>query len=346
MRSALRVLSVATVLAASLACSGGDKTASCPPAVAPEPFVGTPLATVDGQKVGSVAWEQLAARKPPANGETWSPEEKRKILDEAIDEEVLFREAFDRGLYQDPKVRKILVNLLLRSEIFEKVKNEDFTDADLKAYFDAHQDEFVVPEKVQLKRIFVAAGDQRSDAEAKKLADELYAKVKANPDGFRDVAMASSEDPFARRGGDLGYVDATGKAGIPPEVVSKGFSLQTGEISEPFEAAGGYNIVYVPTKRERIERTFEQMRGAVLRRLKNEKYEQLTQDFLASLKKEASISVDQAALDAWNPTPPSRPGLRLNGPEAALGEGNAPPLAVPPPGGAPDPAEPPTPDAE
>ena len=42
------------------------------------------------------------------------------------------------------------------------------------------------------------------------------------------------------------------------------------ELSEPFKIEDGYNIIYIANRRESVERSFQQMKGAVLRKVKSE----------------------------------------------------------------------------
>jgi peptidyl-prolyl cis-trans isomerase SurA len=204
-----------------------------------------------------------------------------------------------------------MINLLLREEVYGKVSNDDFSDDDLTEYFGTHKEEFVVPEKVHVKRIFVAISNQRPAPEAESIAKALFAQVSGAPDTFRDVASESSDGPFKRRGGDLGYISDDGKPGIPSEVTNRAFKMEVGEISEPFLAAGGYNILSIPNRRERLERTFEQMRGSVLRRMKNDRYDSLSTEYVDTLEEGSAIEVMDAALENYTPIPNARPSMAL-----------------------------------
>jgi parvulin-like peptidyl-prolyl isomerase len=155
-----------------------------------------------------------------------------------------------------------------------------------------------VPEKVQIKRILVKVTDARPDDAAKKEAERLRAEVAKNPDSFKDVAAASSEDPYKRRGGDVGFVPREGKPGLDPGVVEKAFSLETNAISEVFKTAEGYNIVQVAARREQVERTFQQMKGSVLRKVKNEKMKELYDSYVSTLRTGAEVKIDEAKLSA------------------------------------------------
>ena len=275
--------------------------------------IGEVLATVNGLEVGATAFKAAASRKVPANGKALSGDEKQEVLKRLVDEKLLYQAALKEGLDRDPKVQKVMVNTLLREAVYAKVKNSDFTDEDLQKYFDEHQSEFVVPAKVQIKRVLIKVTDDRDDAAAKAEADRLLAAVKGNPDGFKDVATASSEGPYKRRGGDVGFVPEDGKPGLDGAIVTEAFKLGVGEISGVFKTDEGYNFVMAANKRDKVERTFQQMKGSVLRKVKNEQLKSLYDSYVEGLRTGASIATEDAKLDAITVEPasaPKHPGMR------------------------------------
>jgi peptidyl-prolyl cis-trans isomerase C len=281
---------------------------------------GAVLADVGTVKVYEDEFKMAAARKTPANGESLSIDEKKEVLQKLIEEKALYQEAKAKGVDEDPKVQKVMVNTLLREDVYSGVRNSDFTEEELRAYFDAHKEEFVVPEKVQIKRIFVRVSDERPDDQAKSLADDLRKQVVANPSKFGEIATEHSEDPYRRRGGDLGFVGKDGKPGIDQAVVDKAFTMNPDQVSDVFKAGDGYNIVMVAAKRDRVERTFEQMRGSVLRKVKNEKYKEMYDKYVADVLVKypatihddalAAVKVDAAAMSLGMPGGPGGPMIR------------------------------------
>ena len=263
--------------------------------VAPQ---GDVVAKVGKGGVTVEAFVGRAIRTPGAASNEVPLEARRDILMALVSEEALWQEAMEKELYRDPKVRKIMVNLLLREEIYAKVSAGDFAPEQIQAYFEEHRDEFTVPEKIQVKRIFLRVGGDRTLAEAKALAGDLREQLVAQPDRFKDLAAEHSDGPYKRRGGDLGYLSKEGKPGIEPDVVARAFELEVGDVSEPFEAADGVNLVAVVSRRERVERTFEQMKGSVLRKLKNERYRELEQSYISSIEGKFQIEIDDAKLGA------------------------------------------------
>ena len=287
------VTPVLMVLALAVGCAGdgGGATGPATEGAAPQESIGEVLATINGTPIGSEAFQQEASRKAPANNESLSPAERDEIMQKLIADELLYQESLRRGLDKDPKVKKVMVNTLLRDQVYTNVRNTDFSDEELKKYYDSHKDEFIVPEKVQIKRILIRVTEDRTDDKAKAEAERILAELTKDPAKFKELAAQFSEDPYKRRGGDVGFVAADGKPGLDKAVVDKAFTLQANQLSEVFKTEEGYNIVLVAQRRERVERTFDQMKGAVLRKVKNDRLKDLYDQYVNGLKQGAKVEV-------------------------------------------------------
>lgn len=323
-RSVLVPLSLLAAFAGLAACDSGAPAAGDAATTGPGEDIGEVLADVNGVKVGSKEFLTAAERKAPATGDALSPEEKKEVLDGLVEEKLLYAQALKKGLDKDPKVQKVMVNTLLREEVYSTVKNSDFTDEMLQKYYDEHKSEFIVPEKVQIRRILIKVTDARPDADAKAEAEKLRKEVNGKPDSFKDVAAKFSEDMYKRRGGDVGFVSKEGKPGLDQAIVEKAFGLETGAISEVFKTGDGYNIVQVATRREQVERTFQQMKGSVLRKVKNDKMKELYDSYIAKIKTGATINVEEAKVAALEVKSARRagsmPGMPLLGGGSEEGE--------------------------
>lgn len=265
--------------------------------------IGEKLAEVNGLAIGSNEFDEAYSRtmRPPAGEQQDESALKKEVMDRLVSDKLLYQEALRQGLDKDPKIQRMMINTLLRKDVYGAIKSNDIPDQELQAYFDQHKDEFIVPEKVQLRRILIRVDDKTNDEAAKAKIDGLLAEVQKTPDSFKDVAMRDSQDAFARRGGDMGFVSKDGKAGIDPKVIEEAFKLEAGAISAVFKTDEGYNIVQAVNKRERVERTFEQMKGAVLRKLKAEKSKEIQDQYVAKLKSNAKISIDEGKLGSYQP---------------------------------------------
>lgn len=335
MRSSLLLLPLFLI-----ACEGGstseDPEGTTTEAVVPERDIGEVLAEVNGMKVGATDFAQAAARVAPADGKDLTLEERKEVLQTLVDDKLLYEEALRQGLDKDPKVQKVMVNTLLREQVYSQVRNSDFSDDELRAYYDEHKEDFVVPEKVQIKRILIRVNETRTDDEAKALAVDVRGQIAPDPKTkFKEAASTYSEDPYKRRGGDVGFVSASGKPGLDDAIVTKAFELNNGQLSEVFRTDDGYNIVYIANRRERVERTFQQMKGSVLRKVKNQRLKEMYDEYVEGLKVGATVTVHDDKLMAvevkaarrptLNPTGPGGPGLDM---DVELGDGEE--LPAPP----------------
>jgi peptidyl-prolyl cis-trans isomerase C len=295
----------------------GGTLETAPAPVMPKPeVIGETLGTVNGLPIGSKEFDALAARK----GRDVSIDEtaRSEIMDRLVAEKLLYHEALRQGIDKDPKIQKMMVNTLLKQDVYSSVKTSDITEDHLKLYFEEHKDDFVVPEKAQVKRILIAPeggenGGEDAWAAAKTSAESVRAEVLERKAEFRKLAQEKSSGAYARRGGDLGFVTSDGKPGIPSEVIEAAFALEKGGVSEVFKTKQGWNIVYVPNKRERVERTFDQMRGSVLRKVKSDTYTTLYDGYVGKLREGSEVSIDEGKLAGHKVAAPTRPSLPAPG---------------------------------
>jgi len=260
--------------------------------------VGTRLASINKMEVGTNDFDRVAKRMRPRAGAI-TDEFKTEVMDELVNETLLYQEALRQGIDRDPKIRKMMVNTLLKKDVYGTLDPDAITEEELKAYFEEHKEDFVVPEKVQVKRILLKVTDSRPREEARTLAEDLQGQIAANPTSFKALAQEHSQGPYARRGGDLGFVGQKGKPGIDQTLIDAAFDMDKGDVSDVLETDDGFNVLYVPNRRERVERTFEQMRGSVLRKVKSDRYNELYDAYVGRLEADAKIEMDEAAVTTY-----------------------------------------------
>src|SRR5690349_10862513 len=165
---------------------------------------GEVLAKVDDVTitVGDFA-ERINKQSPYVRARYTSLERKKEFLDNLVRFEVLAKEAQRRGLDKDPEVvrtmKQVMIQKLLKDE-FDKQKMEDISDAEVKKYWDEHNDEFNKPEEVRVSSILV-----KDAATAKKVMADPRVKGVDNQQ-FRNLVAEYSQDLATKeRGGDLRY---------------------------------------------------------------------------------------------------------------------------------------------
>jgi peptidyl-prolyl cis-trans isomerase D len=117
------------------------------------------------------------------------------------------------------------------------------SDADVRAYYAAHPDQFKRPATAWLSYVEVPRiADASDSAAARQRILELRKEI---TDGapFDEVAKRESADSVsAQQGGDLGEF---GKGVMDPEFERVAFSLPVGRVSEPVLSAFGFHLIKV-----------------------------------------------------------------------------------------------------
>ncbi|MBW2263471.1 MAG: SurA N-terminal domain-containing protein, partial [Deltaproteobacteria bacterium] len=133
-----------------------------------------------------------------------SPEMRKKKLEEMVEFELLALEAKNLGYAEDSAIQEAVKQQLVRElqeQIFEKIKLEDITDEEAKAYYDAHPEKYHKPAQIRLAHI-----EMSDKSQAESLLKELLADEK-NSVLWRDSVSKYTEDPKNKHhGGDMGYI--------------------------------------------------------------------------------------------------------------------------------------------
>lgn len=125
----------------------------------------------------------------------------------------------------------------------ENYKNIKPSEEDIKTFYEQNLQRFSVPEERRASHILIAVNADKSDADAKKEADELYKQLQADPSKFAQLAKTHSADPgSARQGGDLGFFQ---KGMMVPEFDNAVFSGKKGDLIAPVKTQFGYHIIQI-----------------------------------------------------------------------------------------------------
>lgn len=148
-------------------------------------------------------------------------------------------------------------------------------------------DERVIVEEVHARDILLELNEIRDAERAQKEAETLRQRVLAGDD-FAQLARAHSDDTStANQGGDLGWVE-TEEFG--PAFAKRLQELKPNEVSEPFEAGGGWHIVQVLERRKR-DQTEERRRNRARQALARHKIEEEGEVWLRRLRDEAYVEI-------------------------------------------------------
>jgi peptidyl-prolyl cis-trans isomerase D len=116
-------------------------------------------------------------------------------------------------------------------------------ETEIKAYYDAHQDEFQVPARATVKAVVMSKTPTAADTAA--ALDRARALRQEILDGanFADVARRESADSAsAKEGGSLGVFP---KGRMTPPFDSAVFAAPLGRVTQPVETSFGYHLIEV-----------------------------------------------------------------------------------------------------
>jgi len=136
--------------------------------------------------------------------------------------------------------------------------------AELQSYYEQNKSSFAEPEQRRASHILLTVGEggsAKDKAGARKLAEELLARVRSRPDDFGKLAQEYSKDPgSAAKGGDLGLF---GRNMMVKPFEEAAFSLKSGEISNIVESEFGLHIIRVTEVKGGAVAPFEQVKGRI-----------------------------------------------------------------------------------
>jgi peptidyl-prolyl cis-trans isomerase SurA len=159
--------------------------------------------------------------------------------------EALEKAAEQQGVSYEDFKQNIKNNVITQSVVRDEVgRHLNLTHAQEQEYYDAHKQEFQVPEQVHLSEILVPTPETATDAQvsaSQAKADELAAKLKSGTN-FAELARTSSGGPTASAGGDLGDF----KRGALGDVLENAtFGLPVGGVTAPIRTRQGFVILRV-----------------------------------------------------------------------------------------------------
>ncbi len=149
-------------------------------------------------------------------------------------------------------------------------------DADVRAYFDAHRDEYVIEKGILSRRLEVATVAQ---------ARELLRRARAGEDFESLVKLYSSDTATKDSGGLIGWVRPDGYiqgVGTNAEIEKALFAAAEGDVVGPFEVESGFQIYHIERRRDFRQMDFEEVRDRIFSTLADERrrayYDQAFQD--------------------------------------------------------------------
>jgi peptidyl-prolyl cis-trans isomerase D len=141
------------------------------------------------------------------------------------------------------------------------------TDADIQAYYAAHQADYKSQEQVKTRHILISVAkgaDAKTDAAAKAKAQDVLRQVKAGGN-FADLAKKFSDDPGSKdQGGELPLIPTSS---LDPAYAQAAMALNPGQTSDVVRSQFGYHIIQTEQKQPAQVKSLPDVRDSIVQSL-------------------------------------------------------------------------------
>ena len=186
----------------------------------------------------------------------------------------------------------IMVQSVIREEIMRKIQ---VPSTEVRAYYDAHKDDFIRQERVFLRQILVATVGKTTDEltalEAK--AKDLSARGKRG-ETFATMAQNNSDDPSKEQGGLL---DPQTRTTLNELLVPLVWDQEAGYVTDAIRVANGWLILKVEAHHREGLAEFEEVEGEIQGRIYQTRSDPALRAYLTKLRQEAFLQVKEGYID-------------------------------------------------
>lgn len=187
-----------------------------------------------------------------------------------------------------------MLSQLQIERLYESAIKPDFEKLARETY-KVKAEEFTRPERVRVEHVLISMKN-RSDDEAKQLAEKVLTLAKAGEKSFADLAMEYSDDPSAKNNkGDLGLF-AQGRMVKPFEEAA--FALEkAGDLAGPVKTNFGYHVLRLVERKAKEPIPFEEVRERLIKAETDRFRKELIDAEIDKLKKLDGVNFDQKAFE-------------------------------------------------
>jgi len=285
----------------------------------------------NGAFIGEQRYQQLLRmQRPPMSPAEFEENVRRQLTIQKLRSSITdWLSVPDHELEQEYRRRNDKVKLAVVSFTADSVRSQvAVNDAEVASYFDAHKDEFKIPEKRKIRYLLIdieairakvtipdaeiertynngieqystpeqvrashilLKTEGKDDAAVKAKAEDLLKQARAGAD-FAELARKYSEDEAsAKNGGDLDYF---GRGRMVPEFDQAAFSMEPGKISDLVKTQYGYHIIKVVDKKAATTRPLTEVKPQIQDQLSYERAQAQASDLAQALEKDVKTPAD------------------------------------------------------
>ncbi len=255
------------------------------------------LAEITPQVIVEAVDELLLLQRGKELGYHLTEEKLKQVIDNIKKEnKIETEEQFQQALKNENMTMAELRARLEKSMIIQEVQGNEVlghisvTEAEAKAYYEAHKAEFTSPATLMLREILIPVSPTADDPTAKAKADALAQQLQGGESFEKAVAEVSTAASKAN-GGLIGPINMTDLAPALRKILEP---LKAGQITPVIRTQSGYQIFKVETLNEPTLLPWDQAREDIGNRVANTKQAAEYSRYIQKLRA-------QAVLDWKNP---------------------------------------------
>lgn len=183
-----------------------------------------------------------------------SPEGIKRVVDELINQEVLYLEALENGLDKEEaflkELEKVKESIIKQYSLNKLLSNISASEDELLNFYNENKEKFQKPESVVAAHILIET-EEKANSIIKEMGEGL---------SFEDAALKYSSCPSKEQGGSLGEFT---KGQMVPEFETAAFSMELGTVSEPVKSQFGYHIIKLISKNKEEISNFDEIKDQI-----------------------------------------------------------------------------------
>ena len=190
--------------------------------------------------------------------------------------------------FRDLQRRKILAARMARSKLDQLASEITISESEVQQYYTENSDQFSQPERVRVRQIFLASGNDATErARTRARLETIVEELDAGAD-FAGLAQTYSQAPGAAEGGIIGWVQ---RGELVPALEEAAFSVEPGEVSPIIETNTGFHVLKVEEREAAGTAEYDQVRTQIEPRLRQELAQERFEKWMADLRKRSRVRV-------------------------------------------------------
>jgi peptidyl-prolyl cis-trans isomerase SurA len=194
--------------------------------------------------------------------------------------------------YKNQQRNKLLTQEVVRREVSGHM---DIGPEEVRQFYEAHKQEFDLPEQVVLAEILLSTeGKSPEEVDAiRRKAEDLHNRVVKGAE-FTQIATRYSEGSTGKEGGNIGTFQ---RGQLDKQLEDAVFALSKGQMTDVIQTKTGFEILKVVDHFQAGLQPLSKVQDQIQNKLYMEKMEPAMRDYLAQLREESYVMVKPGYTD-------------------------------------------------